>query len=393
MRVLCFNAGSSSLKVALIDVGATTVSRVVAGSSSFGPKLDGTLRLVDVASGRVLIDGALSGDGAASRVVAAARAFCDALRDCGIEPPDAVGHRLVHGGPEQFAPLRLTRTARARLEEAIPFAPLHLPAELQVVDAAMCAYPDSPQVACFDTAFHATLPEVARRLPVPMWASEAGVKRYGFHGLSYEYASARVGDKLDYAVIAHLGSGASMAAVHEGKSVDTTMGMSPSGGLMMGTRTGDLDPGVLVYLMDKKQWGARDVERFVNHDTGLLGVSGTTSDMQALLAAREQDPCARLAVELFVYTAAKAVGSLAVGLGGLRTLVFTGGIGAHSAVVRAEIVGRLGLFGVSLDAEKNVAQAELISAPGSSCAVHVIEADEELVVARHVRSCLTDVKT
>ena len=351
VRVLCLNAGSSSLKVALIEGGSAT--------ARFGAD------------------------------VAATRDLRGLLELRGIAPPDAIGHRLVHGGPDQTAPLRLTADARARLDRAIPFAPLHLPAELDVVDAAARAYPDVPQVACFDTAFHARLPDVARRLPIDGWADEAGVRRYGFHGLSYEYVVSRLGgEALDQAVIAHLGSGASMAAVHGGRSIDTTMGMSPTGGLMMGTRTGDLDPGVLVYLMDAKKWGARDVEHFVNHECGLLGVSGTTADMEKLLATRDQDPQARLAVDLFVYTAAKIVGALAVALGGLRTLVFTGGMGAHSAAIRAGIASRLAFLGVTLDATRNLAHAAVISPPGASCMVHVIETDEETVIAHHVERCL-----
>jgi acetate kinase len=179
-----------------------------------------------------------------------------------------------------------------------------------------------------------------------------------------------------------------MAAIRRGRSIDTTMGMSPTGGLMMGTRSGDLDPGALVYLMDQEKWAARGVERFVNHECGLLGVSGTTSNMQLLLAAREHDARAQLAVELFVYTAAKTIGALTAALGGLRTLVFTGGIGVHSPVVREEIARRLTFLGVAIDAAKNLANAPVISPTGSACAVHVIETDEEWMIARHVERCL-----
>jgi acetate kinase len=351
VKVLCLNAGSSSLKVALIDEG-NVVTR-------FGAD------------------------------VAEARELRKLVESHGIARPDAIGHRLVHGGPDQSAPLQLTGPTRARLDQAIPFAPLHLPAELAVVDAATRAYPGVPQVACFDTAFHARLPDVARRLPIDGAADEAGVRRYGFHGLSYEYVVSRLGgEALDLAVIAHLGSGASMAAVHGGRSIDTTMGMSPTGGLMMGTRSGDLDPGALVYLMVARKWGAGEIEHYVNHACGLLGVSGTTADMEKLLVAREHDPLAHLAVALFVYTAAKTVGALAVALGGLRTLVFTGGMGAHAAAIRAEIVNRLAFLGVSLDGAKNAAHAAIISPAGAPCTVHVIETDEESVIAHHVERCL-----
>jgi acetate kinase len=389
VRVLCFNAGSSSLKVALFEVGRGEPRRVVTGEASFGGESEAKVRLVDLATGERFEDGVRDSSDAEAGPVAAARAVVRMLDHHQIALPDAIGHRLVHGGPTQTAPLRLTGAARARLADAVPFAPLHLPIELAVVDAVARAYPRIPQVACFDTAFHDALPAVARTLPIARWARDSGVRRYGFHGLSYEYVCSRMGgEALDYAVIAHLGGGASMAAVHHGRSVDTTMGMSPTGGLMMGTRSGDLDPGALVYLMDKKKWGAREVEHFVNHESGLLGVSATTSDMQALLAARATDAHARLAVDLFVYTAAKWVGALAVALGGLRTLVFTGGIGAYCPLVRWEVAGRLAFLGVAVDPAKNLANAGVVSLPGASCAVHVTPTDEERVIAGHVSRCL-----
>ena len=360
VKVLCVNAGSSSLKLAMVDARA-----------------DGESRLRDKEL-HVTKDG-----GAAAEVLAGA------LHEWGQGTPDAIGHRLVHGGPDQVAPLRIDKDARARLERAVPFAPLHLPSELATVDAAARVYPDVPQVACFDTAFHVTLPDVARRLPIAEWADAQGVRRYGFHGLSYEYVVTHLGaDVLGPAVIAHLGSGASLAAIQGGRSIDTTMGMSPTGGIMMGTRTGDLDPGALVHLLDVKKWNVRELEHFVNHECGLLGVSTTTSDMRKLLAARDSDPRARLAVDLFVYTLQKAIGALAVSLGGLGSLVFTGGIGARSSVVRAEVCARLAFLGVALDAAKNEESAAIISAPGPRCTVRVIETDEEVVIARHVRACL-----
>ena len=358
MKVLCLNRGSSSLKAALIEVragGLTCLERreIVAPKS-----------------------------GAHDDTLAAA------LK--GIPVPHAIGHRLVHGGPDQTAPLRLVADARRRLDSAIPFAPLHLPMELETVDAALALFPGVPQVACFDTAFHSTLPAVARRLPLAAWADAEGVRSYGFHGLSCEYVVSRLGGStLGDSIIAHLGSGASMTAVRGGRSIDTTMGMSPTGGLMMGTRSGDLDPGVLVYLIDQKGWSARDVEQFVNHECGLLGVSGTASDMKALLRARDHDERARLAVELFVYVARKEIGALAAALGGLRSLVFTGGMGEHSAVVRSEIAAGLDFLGVSLDEDRNGTGAAIVSREGSPCTVFVVVTDEESVIARHVEASVS----
>ncbi len=367
MRVLCLNAGSSSLKVALVVTG---------GSRGGG---EGEVRAAQT-------EIAVAGDGAL-----AADALRRALDEAGIGAPDAIGHRLVHGGPDRTEPVVLSPSVRALLDVAIPFAPLHLPAELAVVDAAGRAFPGVPQVGCFDTAFHATLPDVARRLPIAAWADRRGVRRYGFHGLSCEYVVARIGkETLGPAVVAHLGSGASMTAIREGASVDTTMGMSPSGGIMMGTRPGDLDPGALVHLLDAEGWGPRELERFVNHECGLRGVSEAGSDMRALLAARGADPRARLAVALFVYTAQKAIGALAVALGGLRTLVFTGGIGARSPVIRAEIAERLGFLGIAIDPARNAVNADVVSpsSPAASCTVRVLETDEEVVIARHVHACI-----
>jgi acetate kinase len=360
VRVLCLNAGSSSLKGALFDVDAGGARR----RAHFDVKVE-------------------------HEAAGAAAVLERALRGAGIGRPDAVGHRLVHGGPARTRPVVLTPEIRAELDLAVPFAPLHLPSELAVVTEATRAFHGVPQVACFDTAFHATLPEVARRLPVAAWANDAGVRRYGFHGLSCEYVVGAVGaDALGSAVIAHLGSGASLTAVHGGVSVDTSMGMSPSGGIMMGTRPGDLDPGVLLHLLAEQKWRPSELEKFVNRDCGLLGVSGTTSDMRELLERRGADVRARLAVDLFVYTAQKAIGGLAVALGGMTSLVFTGGIGAHSAVVRAEIAARLGLLGVAIDPERNAANAGVVSPDGAPCTVRVIETDEEQVIARRTHALL-----
>lgn len=331
MKVLALNCGSSSLKYALFEG-----EQRVAG-------------------------GAVSGIGVAGGHATHAGALHAALG--GLPAPDAAGHRLVHGGPDLLAPLRIDDAVVARLRAAVPFAPLHLPSAIAVIEVMARRFPDLPQVACFDTAFHRTLPEPARRLPLPAWIDAQGVRRYGFHGLSYEWAVSQVGQR-GRMVIAHLGNGASMCAVRDGVSVDTTMGLTPAGGLMMGTRSGDLDPGVLVFLLDKMS--RAEIERLVDRESGLLGVSGITSDMKTLLAS--SDPRAKLAVEMFCHHARKAVGALAAVLGGLDTLVFTGGIGEHAAEVRERICAGLTHLG--------------------PFEVRVVAADEERVTARHTARLL-----
>jgi acetate kinase len=309
-RVLCVNCGSSSVKVATYRVG----ERV--------ERLDGEAGGAD-ATGDVL-----------ARL--AARGALDV---------DAVGHRLVHGGPDLFDPTVVDDALLARLRALVGFAPLHLPAALRAIDATRARLPGVPNVVCFDTAFHRGLPDVARRLPLPDDVTARGVHRYGFHGLSYEYVVGALGDDArGRVVIAHLGNGASLAAVKDGACVDTTMGMTPTGGVMMGTRTGDLDPGVLIHLL-RDGYDVERLERLVERESGLLGVSAATADVKELLARRAEDPRADLALRMFVYGVAKAIGALAAALGGLDRLVFTGGIGEHAAPVRDAITARLAFLG------------------------------------------------
>jgi acetate kinase len=240
--------------------------------------------------------------------------------------PAAIGHRLVHGGPEHAAPERVTPQLVTALRRLVAFAPLHLPSEIQGIEAVAAHFPGLPQVACFDTAFHRRLPELAQRFPLPRALWDEGLRRYGFHGLSYEYIVERLGTAArGRTIIAHLGNGASMAAVRDGQPVDTTMGFTPTGGFMMGTRSGDLDPGILLYLMNEKRYDARQLEHLVNHEAGLLAVSGTSSDMKTLLEKRAGDSNAAQAVELFCYHLRKHIGALTAVLGGLDTLVFSGG--------------------------------------------------------------------
>jgi acetate kinase len=380
MNVLALNAGSSSLKVALFAIDARGEACLARGEVERIAEDKGRLALKD-GEGRVLAE-----DDAAAYPdhVTALHAAFDALDGASLPRAEVVGHRFVHGGPEHSAPARVDAELRASLTALVRFAPLHLPAELAVLDATAARSPGLPQVVCFDTAFHRTLPEIAERFALPRDLFDAGVRRYGFHGLSYEYVVETLGAAvLGRAVIAHLGNGASMAAVKDGKSVDTTMGLTPAGGLVMGTRVGDLDPGVVVHLMDHHGCGARELEALVNERSGLLGVSGTTSDMKALLEASPHDGRAALAVDMFAYSARKFVGALAAVLGGLDTLVFTGGIGERAAPVRERICRGLGHLGVTLDAERNARADACVSPEKSACRVLVVPTDEERMIARH----------
>ena len=300
----------------------------------------------------------------------------------------AVGHRVVHGGSEHFDPQPVTADLLADLRAAIPFAPAHLPDAIRLIEAVARRLPGVPQVACFDTAFHRDLPSVARRLPIPRAYADAGLRRYGFHGLSYAYLMEEwerlVGSETarGRAILAHLGSGASMAAVRNGKCIDTTMGLTPAGGLVMGTRTGDLDPGVLIHLARTEGLTADQLEELVTRRSGLLGVSGTSSDMRDLLAAQATDPRAAEAAELFCYRIRKCVGAYAAALGGLDALVFSGGIGENAPEIRARVCDGLRFLGIELDPAANAANAPVISI--GAVAVRVIPTDEEAMIARIV---------
>lgn len=378
--ILCLNAGSSSLKFSVWDdadcLGEGEVEEIGR------PGAFAWLRAPGAPPRRV--PGRWTDHGEAAAGVFAL------LGDQALPEPAGVGHRLVHGGQAHVAPERVTPTLLADLRALIPLAPLHLPSGLAGVEAVAARFPALPQAVCFDTAFHRGLPEIARRLALPRaLVDAAGIERFGFHGLSYEYVLERLGAAgRGRVVIAHLGNGASMAAVRDGRPVDTTMGLTPAGGFMMGTRTGDLDPGVLLYLMREKGYDAERLDRLVNKESGLLGVSGASADMKTLLEGRERDEAAALAVAMFCYQARKQVGAFAAALGGLDTLVFTGGIGERAAPVRAEICDGLDHLGVRLDPARNAADADPLSAPGGGCAVRVVPTREDLVIARHSRAVL-----
>jgi acetate kinase len=316
------------------------------------------------------------------------------VREVGVHI-DGVGHRLVYGGPAHEAPARVTAELLAELTALVPFDPLHLPQALAAIREIETASPQLPQVVCFDTAFHRRMPMVAQRLPLPRELWDEGVRRYGFHGLSYESIVRALGTEgtRGRMIVAHLGNGASLAAIQDGKSVDTTMGLTALGGLMMGTRPGDMDPGVLLYLLRSQRYALPELDEVLWDRSGLLGVSQISADMRTLLERRASDLAAAEAVELFVYQARKYIGALVAVLGGLDTLVFTGGIGERAAPVRWEIARGLAHLGVELDPARNDRGASIVSADGSRVLVRVIAAQENLMVARHTYAALFETST
>jgi acetate kinase len=301
-----------------------------------------------------------------------------------------VGHRVVHGGPKYSKPQRITAEMVEELHRLSPFDPEHLPEEILLIEAFQRRFPDLPQVACFDTAFHHDLPRVARLLPIPRRYEAQGVRRYGFHGLSYEFLmgelSRLAGSEAAQGrvILAHLGNGASLAAVHHGKSVDTSMSFTPTAGVPMSTRSGDLDPGLVWYLARTEGLDAKRFNEMVNFQSGLLGVSETSSDMRDLLEHESGDVRAAEAVALFCYQVKKWIGAFAAALGGLDTLVFAGGIGENAPPVRTRICDGLGFLGIELQEKRNVANEGVISAAASGVGVRVIRTDEEQMIARSV---------
>ena len=393
MKVLALNSGSSSLKFALYEsstAGARESLALAGVIERIG--LQGAHTRIHDAAGQTLADAQPS----ALDHRTAMRWLLDWLRvSARLEGLAGVGHRIAHGGADHYAPERITPELREALTRLIPLAPEHLPAELDVVAAMQAAYPDLPHIACFDTAFHHGKPRVAQLFALPWELAQQGILRYGFHGLSYEYTLSELarlaGDERanGRVVIAHLGNGASMAAIHAGRSLDCTMAFSPLSGLVMSTRSGSLDPGVLLYLLEERRMTPQALRALVSAQAGLLGVSGVSPDVRDLLAAEAQgNERAALALDLFCYEARKALGGLVAVLGGLGTLVFTGGIGEHAAVIRQRIGDGLAAFGVALDPQRNEAHAPIISAATSQVEARVIPTNEELMIARHVIAAL-----
>jgi len=356
--VLALNSGSSSLKFGLFRVQATVAE----------PLLVGQLDAIGELAGRLAADA--------------------------VPTPQAIGHRIVHGGPALRRHVVIHDAVLHQIEAAAPFAPLHTPASLAVIAHSRALFPGLPQVACFDTAFHATLPDAARVLPVPQGLQAQGIQRYGFHGLSCESIVFQLACDLpqglpERVLIAHLGHGASVTAVKAGRSIDTSMGLTPSGGLIMGTRSGELDPGVLIHLLRQSGGDAEQLEDMLDRQSGLLGISGLSSDMRRLHEAEATHANARLAVQMFCVSVAKQLAAMATVLGGVDLIVFSGGIGENDGIVRAAICEPLGWCGVALDADRNRQGQGVISAVTSSCAVHMVASQEDAQIARHTASLLS----
>ena len=381
--VLTINGGSSSIRFAIYE--ASEIPR---------RQLDGKIDRIGL-SGTNLVVSDSAGKPQAPRRLAAAehRTVVSFLLDWLEAQPifasvKAVGHRVVHG-MKHSKPERVTPKLLAELRRFMLYDPDHLPREIALIEAVKRRHPKLSQVACFDTAFHRTMPRVAKLLPIPRRYAAKGVERYGFHGLSYAYLMEELG-RLDPAatkgrvILAHLGNGASVAAVRDGKSIDTSMGFTPTAGLVMSTRTGDLDPGLIYYLARTERMSAARFQQMVNHESGLLGVSGTSSDVRDLLAREGRDVRAAEAVALFCYQAKKWIGSFAAALGGLDTLVFAGGIGENASLIRERICDGLGFLGIKLDPKRNAKNAALISPDAGRVKVRVIHTDEELMIARSV---------
>ena len=383
-RILTINGGSSSIKFALYQTGEALERRLHGKVDRIG--LKGTNLTFNDPTGKQQDSHRL----AVADHPSAANFLIDWLEEQhGFESVRAVGHRVVHG-MQHTAPERVTEALLAELRRISPYDPEHLPREIELIEAFRQRHPKLPQVACFDTAFHRDMPRVAKLLPMPRRFDAKGVQRYGFHGLSYAYLMeelARLGDPAasnGRVILAHLGNGASMAAVRDGKSIDTSMGFTPTAGLPMSTRSGDLDPGLVGYLARAEHMTATQFHQMVNHASGLLGVSEISSDMRDLLAQEAGDVRAAEAVALFCYQAKKWIGAFAAALGGVDTLVFAGGIGENAPVVRARICEGLSFLGIELHASRNAETAAVISTDASRATVRVIRTDEALMLARSV---------
>jgi acetate kinase len=385
--VLTINGGSSSIRFAVYEAGETPRRRLDGKIDRIG--LSGTTWVVNDPAGKPQVPRRLATAGHRTAVTF----LLDWLEAQPVfASVKAAGHRVVHG-MKHSEPERVTAKLLAELHRITSYAPDHLPREIGLIEAFKRRHPKLPQVACFDTAFHRTMPRVATLLPIPRRYAAKGVERYGFHGLSYAYLIEELG-RLDpvaaegRVILAHLGNGASLAAVHDGKSVDTSMGFTPTAGLVMSTRTGDLDPGLVYYLSRTERMTAAQFQQMVNHESGLRGVSGTSSDLRDLLAQEAGHVRAAEAVALFCYQVKKWIGSFAALLGGLDTLVFAAGIGENAPPIRKRICAGLGFLGIELNHERNAVNAPLISQDASRVKVRVIRTDEELMIARSVTRVL-----
>ena len=383
--ILTINGGSSSIKFALFEA-EDPLRRI----------LQGAIERIGLPEATLRVKGLNQADNFSRPVsapdhTAAIGALMDWIEEhIGRQALTAVGHRVVHGGPKYSQPQRITAEMVEELHRLSPFDPEHLPEEILLIEAFQRRFPDLPQVACFDTAFHHDLPRVARLLPIPRRYEAQGVRRYGFHGLSYSFLMGELARLAGTeaaqgrVILAHLGNGASLAAVREGKSIDTSMGFTPAAGLVMSTRSGDLDPGLVSFMARSEQMTAYQFDQMINHESGLIGVSETSSDLRDLLAQEAHDVRAAEAVALFCYQAKKWIGSFAAALGGLDTLVFAGGIGENAPLVRARICDGLGFLGIEIEEKQNLANVGVVSKDDSRVTVRVIRTNEELMIARSV---------
>lgn len=388
-NILAVNGGSSSIKFALYDTDEKLLSgkieRIGQGNALL-TYMDGRRGGHDRKTEQVSVE--------APDLAAGGLFLLGWLEKRGdVFPLVAVGHRVVHGGSRTGATVVDDRLLN-ELEELVAYDPDHLPGEIGLMRLIGQQYAGLMQVACFDTAFHTTLPAVARLLPIPRRYAQQGIRRYGFHGLSYAYVLTELmrvagpGPAMGRVIVAHLGSGASLAAIRDGVSIDTTMGFTPAGGVVMGTRPGDLDPGVLWAILDRERYSPEQFDHFINHECGLLGVSETSSDMQELLVLESSDSRAADAVALFCYEVRKAIGALSAVLGGLDVLVFTGGIGERSSVIRSRICAGLEYLGIDIDQRANAGDKPVLSTEGARTRVYAIPTDEEWMIAQIVNQLL-----
>jgi acetate kinase len=378
-NILTLNSGSSSLKFGLYRVGSSGIEMVVSGEAESIGEKNGKFYAQDSRKNALLSE-TVSIPSQRDAIIRIGRFLAGSK----MPAPAAIGHRIVHGGPKLRQHCLIDDSVLRQLETATAFAPLHIPSALAVIGFSQEKFPELPQVACFDTTFHAELAEVARVLPISKELQLEGIQRYGFHGLSCESIVHQLGNGLpDRLVIAHLGNGASVTAVKGGKSIDTSMGLTPTGGVIMGTRSGDLDPGVLVYLMREKKFDAAMLEELVDRRSGLLGISGVGSDMRRLRKAASSNAGARFAIQMFCYSVRKQVAAMIAALDGVDLVVFTGGIGENDGEARAAICAGLSWIGISLHEAQNRSAKNPISDPSSRCPVFVLASQEDKQIARH----------
>lgn len=392
-RILTINGGSSSIKFALFETGRAP-ARILSGQIERIGSAHAALKVKGIAAADNFSRPAKARDHKAAVAV-----LMDWIEErIGKDSLAAVGHRVVHGGPKYSEPQLITPRMIRELHNLKPFDPEHLPEEILLTEAFHERYPSLPQIACFDTAFHHDLPAVAQTIPLPRRYKKKGVRRYGFHGLSYAFLMEELeriagsNAARGRVVLAHLGNGASLAAVHQGKPVDTSMGFTPTAGIPMSTRSGDLDPGLVWYLTSTERMTGKQFNEMANFESGLLGISETSSDMRDLEKKQKNDPRAAEAVAVFCYSVKKFIGAYAAAMGGIDTLIFSGGIGENSAGVRARVCDGLEFLGIKLDQKQNKASSPVISGKSSRTTVRVIRTDEELMIAKLVGKVLVTAK-